>query len=142
MIKQENFFVDDEYYHDIELLEERIISDSLLQDKDLDEIEDHVLALPDDWQLEVCWPKLEPLFQIDHRDLQNMAEALCDYHDDRFNPDHAEDHRAEILKVLEACLNVEAFNAGIPKLWYGEGGEDGVITKQDLVDYYKAKKNE
>lgn len=125
-MNHENFFVEDEFFHDIE---------ALIVKKFDDDIET-INGLPDDFELEISVvDKPEPPFKLE---LDEVVSLFYECHEDRMPDDEGFDRFDErVTKAFKDNINFDQLNAALPRLYYPEDGRDAVITKQELLDYFK-----
>jgi hypothetical protein len=117
----ENFFVEDEFYNDIE--------DYLIaRDLEMEDIE----KLPDDYKVEIMLSKLEPIFQLKRDWVIGVVVGATDTFDDRF-PEENEHIFKQIENAVNLSIDIDKLNSLLPSLYY-PGGEDSFLTKQDLID--------
>lgn len=111
-----NFYIGDEFFRELE--------DYLIY-MDLDEVE--LALLPETYQVQAEYAKLEPIFKATPGD---MAEMLLSSNEHRLSEDG--DEYIQVENALRKAVNFEVLNAGIPQLYYPTG-EKFIITKQDLL---------
>jgi len=116
----EPFFVDDNFYTDLE---------DYMEQNDLAEVVD-VNQFDDDWTQEIHLCREETIFEIDKGDFEGVVDDLVDGHEDRIGE---RDVSEDILAAIMGGLDLAKVNAAMPKLWYPNGEKD-TITKQDLLD--------
>lgn len=112
------FFIDDEFYSDIERYIRQTFNDS----------EDEINALDDNWVVEAELGELQPMFSLD---ADSLSEILASNFEDRTSEDGEEFDDLE--SVLKECIDFEKLNSKIPKLYYASGKMER-LTKQDLLD--------
>jgi len=116
----ENFFIEDNFYHDI---------GDLLDYFDIENVEE----LEDDWALEAYEAVLEPIVIFTP---ENIRERVI--YEDRYieeTYDVKESQEFKIEKILRENIDFDKINALMPKNYYG--GKRFIITKQDLIEYVK-----
>jgi len=124
----ENFFVDEDFYTDIE---------GYLAHLELEQ--DDVEALPDNFEQETELSTLEPVCEIYEDWLHKVIiEQIIDNYEDRISADDGvlKEVEEKIKVALHASINIDKINEGVPKYYYPNGTK-GKITKQDLLDYFK-----
>lgn len=108
----ENFFIDDEFFSDLE---------SYMNSRDIDE--DNI---PDDYSEGAVYG-----------DLQRMYNFSIDWIFDRLNEERDDEEGnggEKLTKILNDNINFDAINEAMPKFWYATKNKF-VISKQDLLDY-------
>jgi len=116
----ENFFIETDFYPDIE---------SYLSDIEMEDID--IINLKDDWKVKIELTKLGPIFQykIDHlvSDIINGTDRW----DDRF-PEDSDTIFKELEFAVKQSIDLDKLNSLIPKLYY-PSGEFYELTKKDLL---------
>jgi hypothetical protein len=127
------FYVDDDYYSNVE----DYVEDRLMELEDAGTPEQAIRQLPDDYQLEVVFAQLQKIIEVDHRDVDNAVESIMDINEDRIHGEWSDEFLERIKNAIASGIDVEKINREMPEAWYVKDGESGVITKADLLAYYK-----
>jgi len=116
----ENFFIDENFYSEVE--------DYLI---DLELEKEDVEKLPDDYQVKVNEAELQPIFVLKE---QWIVDAICeqtDHFEERF-PEESDKVFEQIKTAIRKSIDVNKLNELLPKLYY-PNGKKGILTKQDLL---------
>jgi hypothetical protein len=98
--------------------------------------EEDVSGLPDDWKAEVMGAKLEKMFVLTKGFISSWtAEHAHTQYDERY-PEDPSIMDARIAKAIEAGIDIDKINEGIPSMYYPDDAEV-TITKSDLVEWCK-----
>lgn len=115
----ENFFIENEFCHDLE---------DLIRIRDL-ENDDAIINLNDDWSCSIELSILEPMIKVT---LKSIFKLLFDSNEERFSDNESDDKN--ILKALKESIDFEKLNLLIPKYYYPSNKKE-IVTKQDLIDF-------
>lgn len=116
----ENFFVDENYYSDLD----DFLIDHEIYDKE------GVQLLDDNWQQKIELSKLEKIFVIDKK---WIVEQIYNCNEDRF-PENPEIIDNKISEAISSSVDFTKLNSLLPELYY-PSGEFEVLTKKHLLDY-------
>lgn len=117
----ENFFVDDQFYGDVEDFVEAAEWD-----------EEIVRALPDDWKQEVMLTRQEKVFSTDLEYIASeMAELLCDRNDDRM-PEDPWQVIEKVKAAIRGAIDIDKLRELMPSLYY-PADEKATLTKADII---------
>jgi hypothetical protein len=117
-----NFFIDDEFYSNIE---------DYVHYLDLDSVEDLDQLGNNHFPIKIEMSDLEPMFQINEEDLIQM---FADGNEDRFSENNDEAEIENIRKAIRESIDIEKFNSIILKYCYPNGNYSK-IEKEDIEDY-------
>lgn len=118
----ENFFIDTEFYSDIE---------SFLSDMDMEDID--VVNLEDDWKIKVELSELKPMFQYKIEQITDDIIRATDRWEENF-PEDSDNVFKQLEFAIKQSIDLEKLNSLIPKLYY-PSGIFVELTKKDLLDY-------
>jgi len=117
----ENFFCNDNFYHDLESFIDRVVDNEECEIKDL----------PEDWHDQIEETTLEKTFKMDIEFAVNAILLQCDKWSDRL-PEESKDTDEQIATAIRSSIDIPKLNCMIPSLYY-PNGEKTVITKEDLI---------
>lgn len=116
----EPFYVEDKFYSEIE----DYLIDVELEKEDIEK-------LPDDYKVDVLVGSLEKIFVLKKDRVVDAIVDMTDTWEERF-PEDSHDVFEKIKKAISESIDIDKMNSLLPSLYYPTG-EDGVITKQDLL---------
>lgn len=120
--KIENFFIEGEFYSNIE---------QYVDNMDFDSMED--MMLDDNWRIQVELADKEPIFKVN---LYDIADDLYDRNEERFPADNTTFYK--VKNVLEDFIDIDSINKNLPKLYY-PNGTFAHITKEDIFNHLHIK---
>lgn len=112
----DEFFIDDNFYYDIESLIEDVL--------EWEEIED-IKDLSEDYSVIANEAVLGPMFKFDLHHVLNTLD------DDRY-PEDNERIENKLVDLLKENINFDKIREGMPELYY-QSRKQFTITKQDLL---------
>lgn len=112
----ENFFIDENFYSDLQDLIEDISQEDDLSD------------LGDDWKVQCAEGILQPVTELSAYSIIDSIPI------ERLGEDDKVFYC--VRDFLNKAINFNSINEAMPKFYYAEGN-DFTITKQDLLDYIK-----
>lgn len=120
----ENFFIDENFYSDVEDYIE-----------DLGLTEEEILNLDDDWSIRCEYTRLEKICQLDKGEVSDLIYNYILNHFEHRLPEDNGEFDVKLEKVILNNLDLSSVNEKMPELYY-QTGEFFELTKQDLVDYF------
>ena len=109
-----NFFIEDEFFSTLEDLVE-------YTQVEVDELDDN-------WSIKVELSDLEPIFNIDAK---NLCQMLGDCNEDRLT-DYEEEEQ-KVLNALKESIDFDKLRGLLPKYYY-PNGKFVTLTKQDFLE--------
>jgi len=121
-----DFFVDDEFYSDLDELMEAW---GVYAPVDLLDDEEGLGVLEDDWSVVAYEAYSAPIIQISADDIIEQVLNVCNFPDD--DNDQTYDR---VVEALKAGIDVTKINSLMPSVWRPTKVKF-IITKQDLINY-------
>lgn len=116
-----NFFYDEQFYQDLDMLVCSLDIEEIQEDYELDEV-----------VCEVELAKEEPIFELNAKDL---FDFLADTQEERLveldNLQQEQQREKEIIDIINQCFDFKKFAKLLPKYYYSTG-KYKEITKRDL----------